>query len=395
MKKGVIALGLMLVIAGLGIKDVSAIASGSMSCNSLKTALSSDNSSTGTATIKLAEDCKADNIYIKEGQIVTFDPAGHKLEADINVESNGELTISASGTPGVIDGKLNVKGKLSISGNSFSSDPSKYLAEGYATSVNDGVYVVTLKSEASASFDTSKITGSNENIRDALIKTLEAYIKDPDTSSENGRKIAQLLNSVRQGHTLAASIVINSDPEISENTLVTLLDETAGGNLASVNDVKFSVTDTTDSNASVVLNSLAAPVTVVLPIPNQYKAALASHVVEILHINSENQTNIISNVRLDANGDVAFETTEFSVFAMTYDGEPITATAEGDDYVPQSTNVVASATTSSVAPDTAGFLGIDLTVFNLVVIIGTALVVIALVAYAGKRAYIRSRISWK
>ena len=394
MKKGVFTLGLAAIVAGLGVKDVSALASGSMSCNSLKAALSSESTSTGTATIKLAEDCKTDNIYVKKDQVVTFDPAGHKLEADINVEEGATLNIASSGTPGTISGKFVVDGTLSISGNSFSSDPSKYLAEGYTTSVENGTYVGSLQSEVTAPFDTSKITGSNENIKDALIKTLEAYVKNPDTSSENGRKIAQLLNAVNQGHALSASIVISNDPEVPENTLVTLLDKTAGGNLASVSDIKFVVTDTTDSNTPISISSLAVPVTVTLPVPSQYKEALASRAVGILHISADNQTNLIEGVRINEDGDIVFETSEFSLFATSYDGSPITA-ASGSMPQASAANVTTSTTATSVAPDTAGFFGIELTVFNLVMIIGVSLVIIALVAYAGKRAYIRNRISWK
>ena len=395
MKKGVFALGFATIVAGLGIKDVSALASGSMSCNSFKATLSSESSSTGTATIKLAEDCKTDNIYVKNDQVITFDPAGHKLEADINVEEGATLNIISSGTPGTISGKFTVDGTLSISGNSFSSDPSKYLAEGYTTSVESGAYVVSLQSEVTAPFDTSKITGSNENLRDALIKTLEAYVKNPDISSENGRKIAQLLNAVNQGHALSASIVISNDPEVPENTLVALLDKTAGENLASVSDIKFIVTDTTDSNTSISISSLAIPVTVTLPVPSQYKESLASRTIGILHIGSDNQPNLIEGVRINEEGDIVFETSEFSLFATSYDGSPITAASDGSMPQASAANITTSTTATSVAPDTAGFFGIELTVFNLVMIIGVSLVIIALAAYAGKRAYVRSRISWK
>ncbi|MBR3365818.1 hypothetical protein IKG48_01715 [Candidatus Saccharibacteria bacterium] len=263
----------------------------------------------------------------------------------------------------------------------------------------------SVTSPKNSSIDTSKITGSNENIRNALIKTLEAAAEDPDTSSENGRKIAQLLNSVKQGHTLSASIVINDDPEITENILQILLQETAGDNLASISDIKFVVTDATDSNSSVNLTALNVPVTVTLPIPSQYKAALSSRRINIFHVDSDNETNVISNAKLDANGDVAFETSRFSLFALAYDGEPITVTTSSDASIPQTSaaNVTTAATAvtaetdtaAAVAPDTAGFFGIELTVFNLVMIIGIALVAIALAAYAGKRAYIRNRISLK
>ena len=80
-------------------------------------------------------------------------------------------------------------------------------------------------------------------------------------------------------------------------------------------------------------------------------------------------------------------------------------TTSGDASIPQTSaaNVTTAATVvtaetdtaAAVAPDTAGFFGIELTVFNLVMIIGIALVAIALAAYAGKRAYIRNRISLK
>lgn len=260
-------------------------------------------------------------------------------------------------------------------------------------------------SVSSSSLDTSKITGSNESIRTALIKTLNAAAEDPDTSSENGRKIAQLLNSAKQGHTLSASIVINDDPEITEDVLQALLEETAGDNLASVSDIKFVVTDAADSNSSVNLTSLAAPVTVTLPVPSQYKEALSSRVIDILHVESKEEISVMDGVSLNANGDVTFETSDFSLFALIYDGEPITSMGSGDTAVPQTSaaNVTTTTTTTAVtadtdtaaavAPDTAGFFGIELTVFNLVMIIGIALVIIALVAYAGKRAYVRSRIS--
>lgn len=400
MKKRIFAFGAAIIAAVLGFREVSALSGGSISCDNLKTTFSASSTEIGAATIILSENCKTDNIYIKKGQIITLDAAGHTLETNINVENGGELTISSFSTPGVVSGVVSNNGKLVINGGKFSFNPDKYLAEGYTSSVENGFYVV---SKASGSNISSKVTASNESIKNALVATLTAYEEKPDSSTNNGRAIARLVDAIKQGHTLSASIVINDDPEITEDIIQALLEETAGTNLASVSDIKFVVTDNNDQNLSVSLDELTTPVTVTLPIPAQYKSALSDREIEVYHVISSEDISAIDGADLDGNGDVAFKTSSFSLFAMAYDGDPITAS--GEVPVPQTSaggvnngNATTDSTTTTtpdvVTPDTAGF-GFELTVFNLLLIIGVALVILAFVGYGVKRAYVRHRISWK
>lgn len=398
MKKKVGAFILALFTAiGVFAPSVSAISGGSISCDKLKTIFSADSSESGTATVVLSENCKTDSIYIKDGQNITLDASDHTLEAKIVVEAGGKLTIASFNTPGTISGSIENKGSVSITGGKFTFDPSKYLAEGYTTSVAGGFYVVAKKNSTS-SIDTSKISASNEDIKNALIRTLEEQAKNSDTSTENGRVLDQLLNAIKIGHSLSAALDVASVTEVSSALQDVILSETEGMNLGSVSNVNFVVTDTT-SNNSVNLTKLAVPVRVTLGIPEAYKAALREHGVEIIHISSDDAgvyaANAVSGVSFDESGNITFETAEFSAFAMAYDGEPITAAAGSDTVIPETSAATTTANTDVVAPDTAGFFGIDLTVFNLLMIIGMSLVVMALVAYALKRAYIRNKISWK
>lgn len=396
MKKKLLTFALAFFTAvGIIAPSVSAISGGSISCDKLKTIFSSDSSESGTATVVLSENCKTDNIYIKEGQNITFDASGYTLETKITVESGGKLTVASFNTPGTISGSIVNKGSVSITGGKFTFDPSKYLADGYTTSVEGGLYVVASKNSSSI-IDTSKITASNNNIKNALIKTLEAQAKNPDTSTENGRTLDQLLNAIKVGHKLSAALNVAAVTEVSSALQDAILAKTAGMNLGSVSNVSFVVTDT-ENNNSVNLTKLASPVKVTLGVPEAYKAALREHGVEIIHISSDDageyEANAISGVSFDESGNITFETSEFSAFAMAYDGAPITAAAS-DTTMPE-TSAATVVNTDVVAPDTAGFFGIDLTVFNLLMIISVSLVVIALIAYASKRAYIRNKISWK
>ncbi|MBQ8991982.1 hypothetical protein IJ090_00925 [Candidatus Saccharibacteria bacterium] len=429
MKKSIFTLGLMLVAASFGIKDVSALNNGSLSCDNLKATLRSDSNETGSAIITLAEDCVG-NLTIKSGQNITLDTAGHSLSSasgnTLTVADGGKLVLvnysaigtisgttflSNSGTTEIRSGKFvgqmvepdtATDATLSITGGTFTVDPSDYVADGYTTSEQNGLFVVTSDSADDgdggdeAPFDTSKITATNESLKTALVDTLSDYIDNPDTSSENGRMLAQLVNSLRQGHILSVSLVINDDPDITENVLQLLLEETAGLNLASIYDITFVVNDMTNSSLSVSLKQLVTPVQVTIPIPDQYKAALATRDVEMLHVleeDGEYLTDTISDTAFDASGNVTFETFEFSLFALTYDGEPITASSTGDTSVPLTNGT--DTTGDVVVPNTAGFFGVELTVFHLLMLSGITLVVSVFIAYAIKRAYLRNKISLK
>ena len=387
-------------LAAIGVfaGNASAISGGSISCDQLKTIFSADSSESGAATITLSENCKIDNIYIKNGQNITLDASSRTLETKINVESGAKLTISSLNAPGTISGSINNSGVVSITGGKFTFDPSKYLADGYTVSVENSLYVVSPK-KTSSTINSANISASNENVKNALVKTLEAYATNPDTETENGRTINQLLNALKTGHKLSVGLNITSVTEISTALQEIILGKTAGMNLGSVSNVNFVVTDTT-ANSSVNLTKLAIPVKVTLGVPDAYKAALREHGVEIIHIaandNGSYEASAISNVSFDEAGNLSFETSEFSAFAMAYDGEPITAYGGGGDVAPSTgSSSIENTSTDVVTPDTAGFFGIDLTVYNLLMIIGVSLVVIALIAYATKRAYIRNRISWK
>ena len=399
MKKKLFAFTLALfTAAGVFAPSASAISGGSISCDKLKSIFAADSSESGTATIVLSENCKTDNVYIKNGQNITLDASGHTLETKITVESGAKLTIASFNTAGTISGSIDNSGSVSITGGKFTFDPSRYLADGYTTSVAGGLYVVSAKKNSSSTIDASKISGTNENIKNALVKTLEAQAKDPDTSTENGRTLDQLLNAIKVGHNLSAALNVASVTEVSSALQSVILEKTAGMNLGSVSNVSFVVTDTA-TNSSVNLTQLATPVKVTLGIPEAYKASLREHGVEIIHIASDDAGNYeasaISGVAFDESGNLTFETSEFSAFAMAYDGEPITAAAGEDTSTPGTSAAAPVSTEDVVAPDTAGFLGIDLTVYHLLMLIGITLVAIALIAYASKRAYIRNKISWK
>lgn len=399
MKKKLLAFSLVLfAIAGVIAPSAAAISGGSISCDKLQSIFSADSSESGTATIVLSENCQIDNIYIKNGQNITLDTSGHTLETKITVEAGAKLLIANFNAPGTISGTIASEGKVSITGGKFTFDPSKYLADGYTTSVENGLYVVSAKKISSTINDTN-ISAANEEIKNALVKTLEVQASSPDTTTENGRTLDQLLNALKLGHKLSAALDIAAVTEISTALQEIILGKTAGMNLGSVSNVNFVVTDTT-ANTSVNLTKLAIPVKVTLGVPDAYKASLREHGVEIIHVSSSDdgnyEANAISNVSFDDAGNLTFETAEFSAFAMAYDGEPITSYGGGSATPGATTGgSIEKSGTDVVTPDTAGFFGIDLTVYNLLMIIGVSLVVIALIAYASKRVYIRNRISWK
>ena len=263
--------------------------------------------------------------------------------------------------------------------------------------------------QPAAAIDESKITSSNPSAKSALITTLEHAAETPDTSSENGRKIVQLLNSVKQGHTLSINVVVVESPEITSNAQAVIAEKTAGLNLAAIDEIKFVVDD---SGNTIELSELVEPVSVIMPVPSPYKSELSQRSLEVVRIFSNNNGSYaaedVSGVKLDNNGDVAFDTADFGHFVLAYGGEPIVVTADGDTSVPSTSAAGANtstpatpapAATTTVAavtiPDTSGFFGIDLTVFHLLLIVGVSLVVIMIIAYAIRRAYIRSRISLK
>lgn len=264
----------------------------------------------------------------------------------------------------------------------------------------------------SPSLDTSKITSTNASAKNALISTLESHMENPDTSTENGRKLSQLLNSVKQGHAISVNLIVNEGPEISGSIQGAITTETAGLNLAAVDEIKFVVDD---AGSSVELTSLADPVTVTFPVPSLYKTELRSRTVEIIHIYQESNGSYVAesipSPTFDNNGDITFKTSSFGYFVLAYSGEPIVVTADGDIAVPStsaagantSTTTNTSAPTATTTPtyttatipDTSGFFGFDLTVFHLLLIIAIALVATMIIAYAIRRAYIRHRISLK
>lgn len=432
-KKGVAGLSLALFATSLGLTaiNVSALNGGSLTCDAIKATLRSDSSETGSSIIVLSEDCTA-NLYIRSGQTITLDTAGHTLssssDATITVESGGSLTLNNFSEIGTVSGstvisnsgtveikKGNIIGNIvevsgsnaetTITGGTFSSNPSSFVPDGYTVERDGSNYTVVADEETDdSSIDISKITASNDNLRTALIETIYNYIDDPDTSSQNGRVLAQLVNSVRQGHTISASLVVNENPELEEEALQMLLEESAGTNLASVHDINFVVTDMTDSSLSVSLTSLMAPVKVSIPIPSQYKAELATRDISIINLHKDDGvylTDYIDGATVDSNGDVSFETNDFSLFALTYDGAPITSSGNAADYdgssVPQTDGGSSSFVDGDgdvVVPNTAGF-GLDLTVFHLLMIVGGLAIAGVFVGYAVRRAYARSRISLK
>ena len=430
-KKGIVGLSLALFATSFGFAptNVLALNGGSLTCDTLKSTLRSDSSETGSSIIVLSEDCVA-NLYVKSGQTITLDTAGHTLSSSsgttITVERGGSLTLNNYSEIGTVSGstaisnsgtveikKGNIIGNIvevsgsnaetTITGGTFSIDPSSFVPEGYTTEKNGENYVVIASGgEGDDLIDISKITASNDNIRTALATTLRDYVENPDTSSQNGRMLAQLINSIKQGHIISASLVVNDNPELEEEALQKLYSESAGTNLASVHDINFVVTDTAEPNLSVSLTNLTAPVTVSIPIPNQYKAALATRDITIFNLHKDNgaySTDYIDGATINANGDVAFETSQFSLFALAYDGEPITSSGSAADYeasaVPQTGAYVASASSNNIiAPDTAGF-GSDLSVFHLLLIISGLAITGILIGYTARRAYARSRISLK
>ncbi|MBR3414852.1 hypothetical protein IKG73_02440 [Candidatus Saccharibacteria bacterium] len=397
MRKKVFAACLALALVALGAKNTFAIEGGQLSCTNLKTILSKTSTETGSAVIVMTEDCSAD-LVVKSGQKITLDAAGHTLSGSLTVETGGELILDSFSTPGIIKSEIKNSGDVIIKGGSFTSDPTDYLADCYLTKKENNLYIVVDKSETEKKneLDFSKITSNNEELKNALIDTLNAYINNPDDSTSNGRKLNQLVNALKLGHTLTVSLVLTDVSELPEGAVTPLMSAVEGLNLASIYDVKFTVSDNAD--LSVELSELATPVTVTIPIPEMFKAALRTRGLRVINLHTTDgatyTANIISDASLNANGDLTFRTTTFSVDALSYDGDAITANSD-DPAVPSTSAYQAPADNSDVtAPDTAGF-GTDLTVFHLLMLSGISLVVIAIIAYAAKRAYIRNRISLK
>lgn len=437
MKKRIIAFGLALfAVLGLPVLNASALAGGNMSCTQLKTTLGASSTETGSAIIVLTEDCVA-NLTIKSGQDVTLDTAGHTLSSTsgvtITVEKGGQLTlnnfsnigtmsgttaIENSGTVSIVKG--NITGNLSvktgattaITGGSFSVDPSAYLADGYTVASDNGRYIVSKAEESSDLFDTSKITSDSAALKAALVATMNEYIEDPDATSLNGRMLAQLKNSIDMGHTLSVSLNINTDPEFGEAAYSAVVSATYDVNLAQVVDVQFVVSDVTNPSLSVSLSHVATPIDVVIPVPSQYSAALATRDVSVFRIYQDSDeegeywdSDKVASVGFTSDGDLTFNTEDFAFFAIAYAGDTITTSMSGGTSSVPLTGAANTAggsggtailTSSSVtAPDTAGFFGIELTVFHLLMLSAAMLVVIVFTAYALKRAYIRHKISLK
>ena len=400
MKKRIFVIALALALAALGAQNTFAIEGGQLSCTNLKNTLNKDSTETGSAIIVMTADCNADHV-IKAGQSITLDPAGHTLSSTITVEKDGKLILDSFSAPGVIKSEIKNSGEIVIKGGSFSFDPTDYLADGYLTKKENNLYlVVSEDSTEKYSFDPSKINSSSEELKNALTTTLGNYTRNPDDSTASGRKLNQLVNALKLGHTLTASLVLTDVSELPEGAVTPLMNAVAGLNLASIYDVKFVVTD--NAGLSVELDELSAPVTVVAPIPAIFKAALSTRGIKVVNLHSADGStytaNAVADAKLNENGDLSFKTATFSDFALGYDGEPITVSSD-DPAVPATSayqgGSMGSATAEDViAPDTAGY-GADLTVFHLLMLSGISLVVIAILAYAIKRAYIRSRISLK
>ena len=395
MKKKIFVVCLALTLATLGAKNTFALEGGQLSCTNLKTALS--DTETGSATIVMTEDCSAE-LTIKSGQNITLDPAGHTLSGSLTVENGGELILDSFSTSGIVKSEIKGSGKIIVKGGSFASDPTDYLADGYLTKKENNLYVVITEAEAEkkSELDFSKITSSSEELKNALIATINAYVKNPDDSTDNGRRLNQLVNALKLGHTLTVSLVLTDTSELPDGAVTPLMTAVEGYNLAAIYDVKFTVSD--NAGLSVELSELATPVTVTAPIPEIFKAALSTRGLRVINLHTTDGTtyaaNIISGACLNANGDLSFKTATFSDYALSYDGEAITANGD-DPAVPATSAYQTPADNGDVtAPDTAGF-GADLTVFHLLMLSGISLVVIAILAYAAKRAYIRNRISLK
>lgn len=433
-KKGILGLGLAFFAAGIGLIsfNASAINGGSQTCDALKSTLRSDSSETGSVIITLSENCTA-NLYVRSGQAITLDTVGHTLTsssgATITVEKGGSLVLNnfseigtVSGTTAISNsGKVEIKAgnilgnivevsgsgaETTITGGTFSINPSSFVPDGYTVEKSGNNYVVVVEDEqeqeqeqeqegSGSSFDVSKVTASNDNLRNALIQTLLKQVDEPDTSSLNGRMVAQLLDAVNRGHTISASLVIKPDPELTEDAYQIILQDSAGYNLASIYDVSYVVTDLSNPSLTVSLTELSASVTVTFPTPSQYKAALSTRSLLVINVHEDDgeyQSSFIDDATTDANGDVAFETTKFSLFSLAYDGEPIAADGTEYDAVPQ-TDANSSDGDINV-PDTSGF-GLDLTVFHLLIGIGGLLIFGIFLGYAIRRAYARRRISLK
>ena len=489
-KKGAIGLILALLMASISLVASNAftINGGSLTCDAIKSTLRSDSSETGSSIIVLSEDCTA-NLYIRADQSIILDTAGHTLSsssgATITVERGGSLTLNNYSEIGTVSGstvisnsgtveikKGNIIGNIVevsgsnaetiITGGTFSIDPSSFVPEGYTVERDGSNYKVTANGVSDEdSIDISKITASNDDLRMALIITLYSYIDNPETSSQNGQMLAQLINSIKQGHTISASLVTNENLELEEDVMQMILGETAGTNLNSVYEINFVVRDTVDSSLTVSLKNLAVPVTVSIPISDYYKAAFANRDLAIVNFHKEDDgtylSDFIDDVVINANGDVAFETSQFSLFALTYDGDPITSDGDAPDYIrPPSTddgdgsgdsggddgsgsnggngnnggsngdNGSGSSTdydnpavpqtdgsnsyngsasqyngtgSSSIdedtaVPNTAGF-GTDLATFHSLMAVSIVAIIGAFVGYAARRAYVKNRISLK
>lgn len=87
-----------------------------------------------------------EDVSLREPQSVKLDLAGHVLMGSVSVGGGCSLSIVDSAQGGKVTGTLSKTetGALTISGGSFVSDPSKYLAPGYVVEKDDyGVYHVS------------------------------------------------------------------------------------------------------------------------------------------------------------------------------------------------------------------------------------------------------------
>ena len=236
MKKKIFVVCLALTLATLGAKNTFALEGGQLSCTNLKTALS--DTETGSATIVMTEDCSAE-LTIKSGQNITLDPAGHTLSGSLTVENGGELILDSFSTPGIVKSEIKGSGKIIVKGGSFASDPTDYLADGYLTKKENNLYVVITEAEAEkkSELDFSKITSSSEELKNALIATINAYVKNPDDSTDNGRRLNQLVNALKLGHTLTVSLVLTDTSELPDGAVTPLMTAVEGYNLAAIYDV--------------------------------------------------------------------------------------------------------------------------------------------------------------
>lgn len=96
--------------------------------------------SANEAQIVLEQNIKEkEGVSLKGSQSVTLDLAGHELTGNVSVGDGCSLSIVDSAQGGKVTGALSKTemGALTISGGSFDSDPSEYLAPGYVVEKDD------------------------------------------------------------------------------------------------------------------------------------------------------------------------------------------------------------------------------------------------------------------